>query len=209
MIIIFDLDHTLLDTHRFKNGLAKALGISEQVFTDTYKKQFLDREKVYNIDEHILMLLKKGYIETTEKIKEQIKILFSAIDDYLFPEAEQILKDAKKRGHRLILLTYGSVSWQKRKVADLKIKHYFDKIIFTDCEKSTEIEFLKHLPESVVIVNDNAREALMIKEALGRGKIFLVKGPYLKNVHHNLKIHRLSELKLHLTIKHERAIIKK
>jgi len=193
MTIIFDLDHTLLNTNGFKNGLAKALGISDQVFTDTYQK-ILNRGGIYNIDEHISMLLKKGYIKRTDKIKEQVKILFSAIDDYLFPEAEQILQDAKRRCRRLILLTYGNVDWQKRKVINLKIKHYFDKIIFTDGEKSKEIEFLKHLTGDIIIVNDNDRESLMIKESLGRGKIFLIKGPYSKNVKHNLKMHTLGEL---------------
>lgn len=207
MLIIFDLDYTLLDTTKFKRGLGKALGLSMEEFNDTYKKIFKDKKLPYNIDIHIKYLLqnfREGLADSTAMengIKSRIKEFLRDIDQYLFHEAENVLKKMKEEGHSLLLLTYGDEDWQRYKIENLKIKKYFDGIFYADKDKYEVLEDLVNnqkqffFPgDEILIVNDNAQESLRIKESLGRGEIFLLEGPYSNNCAHDLKARDLREL---------------
>lgn len=211
MLIIFDLDYTLLDTKNFKTGLAKALGLAADEFNDSYKKYFKDRAMPYNVEKHI-EYLGSGTVETGAARKERLKDFFLEIDKYLFADAENALKKLKLGGHKLLLLTFGDADWQKQKVDNLKIKKYFDEIIYTNKGKG-EADELRELmcrmeetktpltplcekggTEEILIVNDNAKECLEIKKSLGCGEIFLVDGPYADNCEHNLEIRKLEDI---------------
>lgn len=209
MLIIFDLDYTLLDTLEFKKGLAEALNLEFDVYHKNCKKYFKDKDILYNLEKHLKILEQEN---SDFKINENF---LSNIGKYLFPEADDILKKMKDAGHKLVLLTYGDVQWQKMKVENLKIKKYFDEIIYTDKGKGEVIRNSKTplapllerggpgsthpLPlsrgeEKILIVNDNARECLEMREAIGDCEIFLVKGRYSENVEHDLEIRELGEI---------------
>lgn len=199
MIIIFDLDYTLLDTESFKEGLAEALSLTTEQFNNSYKKYFKERAIPYNIDQHIMYLTNDAG-ENGEAIKLRLKDFFSTIDKYLFADAESVLRKMKEAGYKLVLLTFGDVEWQKIKVENLKIKKYFDEIIYTDKGKACAINtpptplFRGGLKEYILIVNDNAKESLKLKKMLGCCEIFLIDGPYANNCAHNLEIRKLRDL---------------
>ena len=198
MIVIFDLDYTLLDTKRFKIDLANALGISLDVFNDSYR-QFISndgteqRKTRYVLNEHLDYLIKSGAVKVGEKKQLEIRVeeFLKRIDNYLFADAEDVLKNLKDRGHKLILATFGNPEWHQLKVGNLSIKKYFDQIIITDKDKSPLIEFLKKNNEETVIVNDNAGETIAMQEALGHCQIILIAGPYSRNCEHNFKEYEL------------------
>lgn len=192
MLIILDLDYTLLNTRKFKKGLARSLGLSMKKFNESYKKLFTDNSLPYDPRKHIN---ETGRTCEASALVEKVNVFLKTIDKYLFPEAEKILKEFKNRGYRLILLTYGNLKWQERKIENSKIKKYFDKFIFTDKAKEDEIKFLKNNDEEIIIVNDNARECAEIKKFLGKGKVFLIRGPYSDNVKHNFRKHSLTDLR--------------
>ncbi len=187
MTIIFDLDYTLLYTLKLKHKLARAMDLKYNEFDESMFKYFHETETDYNFDTHIKILAKEGKIKSLAKIKKRVNEIFKNSDNCLYPQVKSILANLKKRGHKLILLTRGDVSWQKRKVRALSIGKYFAKIIFTGRSKRllAKKEFKNEL--DIVIVNDNARESLEMKRELGRGKIILIKGPYANNVKHELK----------------------
>lgn len=182
MTIIFDLDYTLLDTKKFKAGLARTLGLN----IDDFKRSYFKNKKInYNLNKHLKILNQKETI----KIKEFLKKL----DKYLFPESINVIKKLKKN-NKLILLSFGDKAWQKQKINNLSIKDYFDEIILTDKNKIEALKPFLNTKERILIVNDNAREALEMKKVLKNCDILLTKGPYSDNIKHNEKIHSLSEL---------------
>jgi len=162
MILLFDLDDTLLDTKKFKEDISKFFGLTpEQI---------------------------KNRLEL-KKIEKKLQKLIKNIDNYLFSGAEEILIYLKSKDYRLTLMTLGDLFIQKPKVENSKIKKYFDKIIYEEKDKS-ENEYLKELADSkeeVLIINDREDQSLAMQKAIGNNaKIFLVKGPNslaeLKNI---------------------------
>lgn len=195
-IYIFDLDYTLLDCAKLKIKLAEILGISEKIYNDTYKLYFTDKGELYSFFKHGDLLK----METRQHLPAWAGLVSAALgkskerfDRYLFPEAEIVLKKLKSDGHKLLLLTYGDIEWQKYKVENLKIKKYFDDIVYTDQEKE-KFNFEKVQEDDIIIVNDNARECLEMSKNFPNARVFLVGGQYSNNAEHEFKARVLEEL---------------
>lgn len=196
MIVIFDLDYTLFDTKRFKNDLATIFNITVEKFCDDYDYLFKKEGVNYSLEKHIEILKNEGKItnKNKEEIRKKFENLLERIDDYLFPEAEEVLKEFKDKGDKLILITFGDKGWQEIKTKNLKkIINYFDEIEFIeeDKRKSQYLKSLKDSGQEILLVNDNPRETLGLKEILGdKCKFFLVEGPYSNNIEHKEEIHK-------------------
>lgn len=194
MILIFDLDQTLLDTEKLKKDKSLIFGISPEENNLHSDLLFKKKGLHYNPETHLQFLIKSGHIKTKaeeDKIRAEYKKLIKEIDNYLFPEAEKTLAHLKKQGHRLILITLGDPSLQRSKVNNSRIKKYFEKIIYETKDKSQNesIKQLSGLKQDILIINDKASEALAMKKTLGeKTKIFLVKGLNSQNVKHKEKI---------------------
>lgn len=197
MKIIFDLDYTLLDTGQFKKKLAEIL-VKEDFYAD-YKKYFRDQDINFDSEKYLAILKAEGRIDgrRQEELKSKLAELLNKIDDFLLAGADKVLKRLKDSGHELILMTFGDKKWQEKKVKNLSASRYFDKIIFEEKNKagSEYLKSLRNTEEEIMIVNDNARETKEIVKIIGeRTKVFLVDGPYVKNVEHDWPIHKLAEL---------------
>jgi FMN phosphatase YigB (HAD superfamily) len=119
------------------------------------------------------------------------------LGDYLFPSAEKIIKYFKNAGVELILVTFGDKMWQRQKVKNLSIRKYFNRISFEDENKNLSrlLKSLKNGREEILIINDNAKEAKAMMKILGaKAKIFLLDGPYARNIKHNWPINKLGKL---------------
>lgn len=197
MKIIFDLDYTLLDTIRFKDALAKIF-VQEDFYAD-YKKYFKDQGINFDPREYLNILKDEGRIgsHAEKEIKSDLKELLGMMDNYLFRGMAQILEKLKEGGAELILLTFGNKEWHEDKVRALSIGRHFTQIVFAEEDKAGS-EYLKSLEkteEEVLIVNDNAKETEKMIKIIGKkAKVFLVDGPYAKNIKHNWPIHKLVEL---------------
>ncbi len=184
MIYIFDLDYTLLDTKKFKEDLSSVFGMSVEEFSKSYFENFKSKGVNYNLDKHLSILKRDGFIASEEQaaaVKERFGGFMAAIDRYLFPGAEEIIKSLKESGDELVLATFGDIEWQKLKVNALKLKEYFDKIIYEDKNKkeSRELDGLKTRGEKIIIVNDNARELKELEGVFRKNcETKLISGPY-------------------------------
>lgn len=125
MIIIFDLDYTLLDTMKFKSALARALEISLKMYNNDYDKYFKQTKTNYSLTKHLSILRQKKAIKDEKRVKENISKLWQNIDKFLFLGADKVLHDLKSKNHQLFLITFGEKGWQKEKVKNLKIKKIF------------------------------------------------------------------------------------
>ncbi|MFH0891386.1 MAG: HAD hydrolase-like protein [Candidatus Falkowbacteria bacterium] len=197
MIYVFDLDFTLLDTKKLLLDLPKAMGISPRVYNSTRDKYFPELlfTRKYSGYKHINYLKRDGYIMDGVRAREKVRALFKNMDKYLYSGAEDLLCKLKKRKNKLILLTFGDNRWQKAKVNGLSIKQHFNRIIITDKNKGSVLKFLKKSRGQALIINDNARENIAIKKALGDSvRTILVKSPHSKNIRHNMKEFSFNEL---------------
>jgi FMN phosphatase YigB (HAD superfamily) len=187
MIIIFDLDYTLLDTKRFKKNLAEAMGISQKVFRDTYYQLGFSQEISYSLEKHLTFLIKRGLIRENNKniVLKKVLIFLKNINDFLFLEAKNMLTELAKNNHKLILLTYGDPAWQKAKIKNLKIKNLFQRIIITNQAKDNKICFSRRHNEKIIFVNDNVKELLAAKKKWPSIGCILIKGPYSNNAGYN------------------------
>lgn len=195
MITIIDLDYTLLDTKRFKEDMASLFNMSVEEWNESYWRHFKNKKINYNLEKHLEELIKEGLIKNeiaAEKIKKAFNEFLDKIEKYLFPETEKFLKELKSRGEELVLASFGDIGWQKKKVDGLKkVKELFDSIILEDKgkEENEAIKEIKDRGEKIRIINDNAKESLLLAQGLGgECEINLIKGPYSNNTEHHEKI---------------------
>jgi len=159
MLIILDLDNTLLDTGRLKEGLSKALnnfGISQKLFWQVYKK--LRKKSFYNHKIYLEYLSKEKRVDL-KKCSEALKNLDNKIKDFLYPDALSFLRKMREGGIKLILLTWGDKKFQKIKIEETKIKGFFDQIIITEKTKLPYLaKIIKRTKEKIVFLNDEPAE---------------------------------------------------
>jgi len=197
MKVIFDLDYTLLDTDKFKEKLVEIF--KDQDFYADYKKYFEDSGLSFDYEKYLALLKYAGKIDgaAEKEIRFKLTELMKKLDDYLRPDAENVLKYFHQEGAELILITFGEKNWQQEKVKSLDIKKYFDRIRFEDKNKnkSAWLKLLKNKSEEILIINDNAKEAKEMVKILGKkAKVFLIDGPYSRNIKHNWPINKISGL---------------
>jgi len=202
MILLFDLDRTLIDTDKFGKGLSNIFGISFKEYNSHVDLFFRKKNVHYTPEAHIEILRSLGHIKNSLEEKEVINAyqkILKRLDSYLFPEAKKTLSLLKKKKHRLFLITLGVIPSQRKKISGAKIEKYFEKIIYEKKNKSQNkfIKSLSKLGEDILIINDKAGESLEIQKILGKNaKIFLINGPHSKNVNHKEKIYKsITELK--------------
>lgn len=198
MIAIFDLDYTLLDTNVFRKKLAGAMEISKEDYNSSYADFFYrenESRTPYHPSLHLDYLIKEKKVlpDRKEIIEKNILKVVKNIDEVLFIDSDKVLREAKKRGYELILITWGNRQWQKLKIDNLKIKKYFNKIIRADKNKEKCIDFLKNSDDRKIIINDNLKESLKLKEELKNSEIFLIKSKYSRNHDNLLEEHLLKD----------------
>jgi FMN phosphatase YigB (HAD superfamily) len=197
MKIIFDMDYTLLDTKRFQDELAGIF--SREDYKSDYKRYFKDKGINFDFEKYLDILKSEGRIDSEREEELRLKLgeLTRNMDNYLYPKVENVLKYFKESGVELILITFGNKKWQKEKVKNLSVKKYFSRISFEEENKgrSKLLKLLKTGREEVLIINDNAEEAKeMVKISGKKAKVFLIDGPYAKNIKHGWPIYKMNEL---------------
>lgn len=177
MIFIFDLDYTLLDTEKFKLELSSDLNFQERG---------LDYNNFFEA------------VKNDDGLRKETEIFLEKIDNFLFPDIEGILLKLKQAGHQLILLSYGDKVFQPMKLEQLELGNLFDLVLATSGAKGLELKELRKDfgNDKVIIVNDNAKECLEMKEIVNSAEIFLVKGKYAQNIEHNWEEKALDDLLL-------------
>lgn len=195
MIVIFDLDHTLMNSKKFKKQLPKIFGLSQQDFKNNINKYFVKQPDLYSPLKHVRLCYESGAIGKKQLtvIEKELKVLVKNTNSYIFPDAEKLLIYLRRKNNCLILLSHGEKKWQKLKIENLLIKRYFDKVIITDKRKTEAINFLKNKKDEILVINDNSRENKEMMDFLGRGKAILIRGIHSNDIKHNHKVYSLKQ----------------
>jgi len=195
--IIFDLDDTLYDEMQFVRGGFEAVSsytsknanvnqnVVYQLLLDVLEKH--GRGQTFDIALKKLGLYNKNLIPKLVKVYRTHKPRLS-----LYSEVRTVLSTLRKQGYKLGLITDGNVEVQRNKVEALKIKDFFDCIIFSDeygIEKQKPNPFpyqkaLKELKASAretIYVGDNPYKDFVSAKRLGIHTVRIMRGQY-KNV---------------------------
>ena len=183
MIIIWDLDYTLLDTVKFKEALSEAVtscGPSAERYEQTYDRIVKRDGKAYDYDPDVhLEALRddfpdeKSFAEARSRIDE----VLSRTEEYLYPGSVELLKKLHGAGAKQILLTLGNEKWQEAKVKHSGLADLFDGVVATGKKKGTVIRDFAAEGEEVVVVNDNGEEMKEMMEQMPEFRYILKEGP--------------------------------
>ena len=127
MIIIFDLDYTLLDTEKLKKDIAVVFNMGAKQFNEDCQKFFINKKIKYNPYSHIRFLKKEKRISSARDYGKKIDSLVKSMDKYLYPKVLDVIKKFKKKGDKLILMSVGD-----------KIKEIIEFKDADDKEKATK-----------------------------------------------------------------------
>lgn len=211
MIKIFiDFDHTIFKTEAYKLALFRALNrkVPRKLFNRAYETAIGTYEKgwKYTFDEHAKLISTHSVLTHEEIIKKFEKVNESA-NKLLYPETIPFLKWLKTLPVKTILLTFGSVNFQKKKIKYSGVIKYFDKVIYTQRHKHL-INLGIQLGDTAIFINDNLQEFHALKKRYPKA-IFLL----LDSRIHKYKgmknpfpvLHTLTQMKSHLVKKLEQV----
>jgi len=195
--ILFDLDDTLYDEMQFVKGGFKAVSLYISKNNNTEQKVvyklLLDmleeqgRGKIFDI------LLKKLGLYNKKIIPKLVEIYRTHKPNlFLYSEVSNVLSTLKQQGYKLGIITDGNVEVQRNKVKALKIKDFFDCMIFSDeygIEKQKPnplpyqiaMEKLEASANKTVYIGDNSYKDFITAKKLGIFTIRIMRGQY-KNI---------------------------
>lgn len=193
-IFIFDFDYTIFDTTKFVNEfillLTKHFEISENQFKESYKKSFCDIENCYDIFKHLKFL----QININH---QEIKNFFKDLNKFIFPFTKELLLKIKNNNNKIILLSKGNQKTQNLKIQNVDIKNLFNEIHIVQDQKLNWFlnkDFDNYKNSKIFFINDNFEENIELQKKIPNADIFLIDGPYSKNVLCNIKKYNLHEL---------------
>lgn len=195
--IIFDLDDTLYDctgllTEASRRRAAKAMVESGIPCTEEeiYKMQNEAMEKYgpyYRIFNEIAKKYKAGQGVAQKALKAYNSSEVSDIQP--FPDVKPTLRQLKKGGVKLFLVTVGVHQRQEKKIQLLGINNLFDEIMISDqevgmlLEECYEMLLKKHNlnAQEAAVVGDRVREELRIGKTMGMTTIRMLHGRFKSN----------------------------
>lgn len=172
--IFVDLDDTIFDTTQFKADMFEILSVFG-VKADEFQKAYLKAGDLpkpgyynYTFEKQLEALREMGYI-LEDKIIISLNDLFN--NDYKKDGAEDFLKSLQCVGKKIILLTAGNHFFQDKKIKNLDLTKYFDRVEIIDGGKDLILEKIELNKNKVLFINDNLRENKMIKEKFPQTEI--------------------------------------
>ena len=181
MTIVFDLDHTLLDTTLLMNEMGKILephGIPPETFRETYLGIALKDDGIndYRLEAHLERM--KGLLTCSgREAEKRLRSVVERTGDFLYPHAETLLVGLAEEGHDLVLLTHGNPTWQKLKVDKAGIAGLFSKSHYVPGMKHEMEGFLDDREFPLVMVNDNGKEIMEMRKRWPKAFMIAVSGP--------------------------------
>ena len=174
--IFVDLDDTIFDTRQFKADIYKILSVFD-VKEDSFKIAYKNAAELsnfgyynYTFEKQLESLREMGYI-LEDKIIISLNDLFN--NDYKKDGAEDFLKSLQCIGKKIILLTAGNHFFQDKKIKNLDLTKYFDRVEIVDGGKDDVVgEAVKK--GKVLFINDNLEENKMMKEKLSQVEVLSI-----------------------------------
>lgn len=129
-ILILDFDHTCYDTDDFllneiRQPMLNRLNISIPVWEESYRKA---ANIGYSLERHlqeIIQIMKSVPCSLSEIQNFGKTINFSK---YFYPDTALFLKAAREKGYKIMVLSFGAISWQNKKTLGSGIDKMVDLV---------------------------------------------------------------------------------
>lgn len=165
MRLIFDLDHTLLDTRALMRDFFTYLaeqGIEREIIEETHRVYRETDPFCYSPKKHLTFIADAVGRSQRESVVEVF--CSQSFASYLRPGALPILKRFREKEYDLTLLTRGDAYFQTVKIEKTALTQYFDDVII--CQEPKVDFFKKNDPGPVYFINDNLKETLLVVDAM-------------------------------------------
>ncbi len=162
MLLILDLDYTLLDTTAFKKALTASLeplGVTQDQFYDTYGtvSHAIPGQHSYSFEAQA-QLLREKYGFDEREVVARLTSVYDILPTFLYPDVMPFLVLLKGKHIPATLFTWANPTHQEAKVKNLGIEPYLSKVIITSEDKGTAELDLPGPASAWVFVNDNPNE---------------------------------------------------
>lgn len=150
--IILDFDRTLFDTDSFKGELINIFlncGVNKNDFNNSYKIS-----KPYDIKLHLNNL--KISNNTRKLIFNNTNSLIKKSEKFLFPDTNIFMDFLNKNNFNIILVTYGSDSFQNLKLKYTNLRDKFNEIHITQQSKFYLYKYIvkKNEHDNIYVIDD-------------------------------------------------------
>lgn len=186
MNIFLDFDDTVFNTRSFRDDLKKVFvlcGVSEEDFHKSYqevkeKNAQNDIIMTYDFDRH-LQYLEERYDINPQCLVDHVDELVSRSREYIFSDVLDFLLWAKAQEANVFLISYGTSSFQEKKVIHSRIETLFSQSVVGDENKGEVVSrLLEKLPqESSFFVDDRVLYNREVKKKNPQVKTILLKRP--------------------------------
>lgn len=191
MLLIFDLDDTLIHTHRvfldltdeFLHRMAElGLGDENVYYTmDSFNREAVEDNNAYvpwafpkAMRKTYEFYCEKDFVPYYEEIADELEQLgwgFREAEYKQVAGAKILLDEMLDAGHTLVMLTQGGYEEQRFKVEQQHFNEFFDEIIVVD-KKGVDVlqnVLQRHgfLPQNTVVIGDSAKSDIAPALAVG------------------------------------------
>lgn len=164
-----DFDHTLFNTDEFFHVDVRdsflRLGIDATDWEQSYAAVW---PTGYTLEKHVEEVARQsGNQLPLEEMKRILQNSFSDLRRYLFPDVLPFLKEARKNGACLYLLSFGDHEWQRYKASASDVSGYFDDMFFaaTQAGKSRLVlDQANRATQTVLVVDNNSMDLDLIRD---------------------------------------------
>lgn len=160
MHLLIDFDYTLFNTEAMRRACiaaAESCGIVEREYRAAERE--LKAKKIYDIEHHLDML---STGQARHLLGEMVGRVLRHTDEFLYPDALSFLQ--RHSQHRLTILSFGTPSWQERKIHGTGLQDIVNEVVVTNQSKADML----HRWESetaLVLINDRGSEIDAMKSA--------------------------------------------
>lgn len=158
--IYFDFDGTLYDSDKLMRkftDICKKFKILEEDI-DTIEQELFTENKLFNLDE-LANYLSEKYILPPDFLKE-LENLYS--EKNIYPDVYLALRKIKQsQKYDMVILTYGNIKYQQKKIHNCDILEYIKEVIITEKNKSNinNIDY-----ENGIFIDNNPAQIKALKD---------------------------------------------
>jgi len=132
-VLVLDFDHTLYDTDallmfEMRHRMLELFKIKQDIWENTYEAAVMRGYTLEVHAEEIARALGKGPFSGEMVAELEKSMNFSK---YLYPDTTDFIKKAKEAGYKVMILSFGAESWQKKKIYATGLNDIVDVIKYT------------------------------------------------------------------------------
>lgn len=184
MNIFLDFDDTIFNTKSFRSDLEKTFvlcGVSEDIFHSSYEKvkqahTSQNAITTYDFDSH-LAYLAKHYDIDPQCLVDHVDELLTRSGEYIFSDVLDFFSWAKSREANLFLVSYGTSSFQEKKIVHSRVETFLScSVIGSENKGEVVSRFLEKLSQkSAWFVDDRIFYIREVKKKNPQVKTILLK----------------------------------